>query len=78
MFKFVLFVTIFVFVIHKSSSDYKTRSFKCTTSNRTVSTGFKCFAKSYSRAVSIINLLVNFTRPVYAAKVSIFVRIKWW
>lgn len=46
----------------------KTTSFKCTSSNKSISS-YNCFAKSYSRNFSTFNFIVNVSRPLYRVKV---------
>jgi len=55
-----------------SSNSFKPRKVKCTSSNKSIRSNFKCFCKSYSREVSVINFDFYFTRPIYNAMVCYF------
>lgn len=60
----VFFVGLFFFfILLNGEMRLRTRSFKCTASNKSVDPNFKCFAKSYSRNFTTINFDFNFSSP---------------
>lgn len=71
MVKRVRILVILAFIT-LASSDLQARSFRCTSTNQTIATDYKCFAKSYSRKVSTINMHFNLTRSIYKANVRDF------
>lgn len=68
MWKFLISLLPFVIFIQLSSSEilHRTRMLKCSASNKTVKAEtLKCFAKSFSRDFTTINVNVDILRPVY-------------
>lgn len=47
----------------------KTKSFFCYASNKSISSNYKCFAKSFSREISTCNIAMNFTRKMFDMRV---------
>lgn len=76
MFRVLLVSTVCMITINLAVPQYKTRSFKCKVSNKTVSSNFKCYAKSYNRHLTTINIDIIFKRPIYKAKVNLFISLK--
>jgi len=56
--------------IQISSKFFKFRSIKCTSSNKTLQSDFKCFLKAYSRRNTTLNIIATITDPIYDMKVS--------
>jgi Protein of unknown function (DUF1091) len=64
----LLLAASFVLSVDKT---IKIRSLKCTSSNKSISSNFKCFAKSYSRKFSTMNFDYFMTRPLFNIMVSV-------
>jgi hypothetical protein len=65
---------ILIFFALRIASDVtflKVKSFRCTSSNKSITPDYKCFAKSYSRQFSGANFAFKFIRPVYNMKVRV-------
>lgn len=58
----LVWIESFVFSTDKT---IKIRSFDCTSSNKSVKPNFKCFSKSYSRKLSVMNVDIFVTRRLY-------------
>lgn len=65
-------LTSMMLLLELSLTDTKirTRMLKCVVSNRSIDVKTaKCYAKSYSRDFTTINVMLNITRPLYTTKV---------
>jgi hypothetical protein len=69
LFLFSAFSMFFFLETSQKQRLHRVRSMKCSSSNISIASDFKCYAKSYSRTVSTFNINFTFVRPVFEAKV---------
>ena len=69
--KTLIFFQILGVVLLLSNKGLKITSYRCTSSNKSIHPGYKCFAKSLSRKVSTANFFIKLRRPFFNMMVNL-------
>ncbi|CRK94398.1 CLUMA_CG007905, isoform A [Clunio marinus] len=68
VFKYIFSLTLCLTFVTQCLFEYKTTTFNCTSSFKSIGPRVECFAKSYSRKNTQINISFDITRKLYDVK----------